>query len=66
MVAEEKGRMFNVKAYRKKELIDELGVTSSYEFDKIIKPHSEKIGKRMGHYYTPKQSWDHPRFNSDR
>lgn len=46
---------FHIKAYRKKELIEELGVASAYEFDKITKPHAEKIGKRMGHYYTPKQ-----------
>ena len=39
----------------KKQLIEELNLASSYEFDKIVKPHAEKVGKRMGNYYTPKQ-----------
>ena len=39
----------------KKQLIIELGLASAYKFDKIVKPHAQKIGERMGHYYTPKQ-----------
>jgi hypothetical protein len=39
----------------KKQLIQELDLNSAYEFDKIVKPHAEKVGKRMGNYYTPKQ-----------
>ena len=46
---------FHVKAYNKKQLIKELGITNDYEFKKIVTPHNEKIGNRMGHYYTPKQ-----------
>ncbi len=46
---------FYIKAYKKKELIEILNLASDYEFDKITKPHAEKIGKRIGHYYTPKQ-----------
>jgi hypothetical protein len=52
---QEKEKVFHVKAYMKKQLIEELSLASSYEFDKIVKPHSEKVGKRMGNYYTPKQ-----------
>ena len=52
--AEEK-KSFHIKAYMKKQLIDELNLASSYEFDKIVKPNEEKVGKRMGNYYTPKQ-----------
>ena len=47
--------VFHIKAYMKKQLIEELSLASSYEFDKIVKPHTEKVGKRMGNYYTPKQ-----------
>ena len=39
----------------KKQLIEEFSLASSYEFDKIVKPHAEKVGERMGNYYTPKQ-----------
>jgi hypothetical protein len=46
---------FHVKAYKKKELIKVLGIKSAYQFKKITAPHKEEIGKRMGHYYTPKQ-----------
>ncbi len=46
---------FYIKAYLKKQLIEELGLSSRYEFDKITKPYAEKIGKRIGHYYTPNQ-----------
>ncbi len=49
------GQIFRVKPYRKKELVKELDLKSDYEFKKIISHHKEKIGKRMGHYYTPKQ-----------
>lgn len=55
MKTQEKERVFHIKAYMKKQLIEELSLASSYEFDKIVKPHSEKVGKRMGNYYTPKQ-----------
>jgi len=48
-------KTFHIKAYKKKELIEALNLSSSYKFDKIIKSHEEEIGKRMGHYYTPKQ-----------
>ena len=48
-------KTFRIKAYLKKQLIKELGLTSDYEFKKVITPHKEKIGQRMGHYYTPKQ-----------
>jgi len=48
-------KVFQVKAYMKKQLIEELNLSSAYEFDKIVKPHAEKVGERMGHYYTPKQ-----------
>ena len=46
---------FHVKAYNKKQLIGVLGLTNDYELKKIVTPHKEKIGNRMGHYYTPKQ-----------
>ena len=39
----------------KKQLIEELNLASSYEFDKIVKPHTGKVGERIGNYYTPKQ-----------
>ena len=52
---QKKERVFHIKAYMKKQLIEELNLASSYEFDKIVKPHAEKVGKRMGNYYTPKQ-----------
>jgi len=55
MKMQEKERVFHIKAYMKKQLIEELNLASSYEFDKIVKPHTEKVGKRMGNYYTPKQ-----------
>ncbi len=55
MKIQKKERVFHVKAYMKKQLIVELSLASSYEFDKIVKPHAEKVGKRMGNYYTPKQ-----------
>jgi hypothetical protein len=55
MKIQEKERVFHIKAYMKKQLIEELSLASSYEFDKIVKPHSEKVGERMGNYYTPKQ-----------
>ncbi|HWY33547.1 MAG TPA: hypothetical protein VNX68_02805 [Nitrosopumilaceae archaeon] len=48
-------KAFHVKAYLKKQLIEELNLSSAYEFDKIVKPHAEKVGVRMGNYYTPKQ-----------
>lgn len=48
-------KVFHIKAYMKKQLIEELSIASSYEFDKIVKPHSGKVGERMGNYYTPKQ-----------
>jgi hypothetical protein len=51
----EERKSFYIKAYMKKQLIEELSLASSYEFDKIVKPHAEKVGKRMGNYYTPKQ-----------
>ena len=50
-----KEKLFHIKAYMKKQLIEELNLASSYEFDKIVKPHAEKVGERMGNYYTPKQ-----------
>jgi hypothetical protein len=55
MKTQKKEGIFRVKAYMKKQLIEELSLASSYEFDKIVKPHAEKIGKRIGNYYTPKQ-----------
>ena len=55
MKREGKERVFHIKAYMKKQLIEELSLASSYEFDKIVKPHAEKVGERMGNYYTPKQ-----------
>ena len=51
----EERKSFHIKAYMKKQLIEELNLASSYEFDKIVKPHAEKVGERMGNYYTPKQ-----------
>ncbi len=51
----EKTKVFYVKAYMKKELIQELGLASDYEFKKIVTPHKERIGERIGNYYTPKQ-----------
>ncbi len=51
----DKERTFHIKAYLKKQLIEELSLASSYEFDKIVKPHAGKVGERMGNYYTPKQ-----------
>ena len=48
-------KSFHIKAYMKKQLIEELNLASSYEFDKIVKPHTGKVGERMGNYYTPKQ-----------
>lgn len=50
-----KTKLFHVKAYRKKDLIKELGLSSGYMFDKITKPHRERIGERLGQYYYPKQ-----------
>ena len=50
-----KEQIFHVKAYNKKQLIKELDITNDYEFKKIVAPHKEKIGNRMGYYYTPKQ-----------
>jgi hypothetical protein len=50
-----KEEIFHIKAYIKKQLIEELSLSSAYEFDKIVKPHAEKIGTKMGNYYTPKQ-----------
>lgn len=55
MKTQEKEKVFHIKAYMKKQLIEELSLASAYEFDKIVKPHAEKVGERMGHYYTPKQ-----------
>lgn len=55
MKTQEEKNTFYIKAYKKKELIEVLNLASAYEFDKIVKPHSEKVGKRLGHYYTPKQ-----------
>ena len=55
MSMDKKEKTFHIKAYMKKQLIKELGLASAYEFDKIVRPHSEKVGKRVGHYYTPKQ-----------
>jgi len=52
---EERRKSFHIKTYMKKQLIKELSLASSYEFDKIVKPHAEKVGERMGNYYTPKQ-----------
>ena len=52
---QEQRQVFHIKAYNKKQLIRELGLTSDYQLKKIITPHKEKIGDRMGHYYTPKQ-----------
>jgi hypothetical protein len=51
----EERKSFHIKAYMKKQLIEELSLASSYEFDKIVKPHAGKVGERMGNYYTPKQ-----------
>ena len=51
----EEKKVFHIKAYMKKQLIEELSLASSYEFDKIVKPHAGKVGVRMGNYYTPKQ-----------
>lgn len=51
----EERKVFHIKASMKKQLIEELSLASSYEFDKIVKPHVEKVGVRMGNYYTPKQ-----------
>ena len=48
-------RTFHIQAYNKKQLIKELGLKSDYEFKKIIALHKEKIGVRMGYFYTPKQ-----------
>ncbi len=48
-------RTFYVTSYMKKQLIEKLSLTSSREFDKIIGPHKEKLGQRLGYYYTPKQ-----------
>lgn len=55
MKTQEKEKVFYIKAYMKKQLIEELNLASAYEFDKIVKPHAEKVGTRMGNYYTPKQ-----------
>ncbi len=55
MKAQEQEQIFHVKAYNKKQLVEALGLPSDYILKKIIAPHKEKIGKRMGHYYTPKQ-----------
>ena len=52
---QEERKTLHIKAYKKKELIEALNLVSAYEFDKIVKPHTEKVGKRIGHYYTPKQ-----------
>ncbi len=52
---EKKENIFHVKAYMKKQLIEVFGLASSYEFDKIVKPHAELVGKRLGNYYSPKQ-----------
>ena len=35
--------VFHIKAYMKKQFIEELSLASSYEFDKIVKPHAEKV-----------------------
>ena len=43
-------KSFHIKAYMKKQLIEELNLTSSYKFDKIVKPHAETVGERMGNY----------------
>jgi hypothetical protein len=55
MQTEDDKKTFYIKAYRKKDLIKELELVSEYHFEKITKPHQDKIGKRMGHYYNPKQ-----------
>lgn len=55
MKTKQEQQIFHVKAYNTKQLIKALGLTSDYKFKKIITPHKEKIGIRMGHYYTPKQ-----------
>jgi hypothetical protein len=55
MKAKQEKKTFHIKAYKKKELIEVLGISSEYEFEKITKPNAEKVGKRIGHYYTPKQ-----------
>lgn len=55
MKAKKEDEVFHIKAYMKKLLIEEFNIGSSYEFDKIVKPNAEKVGQRIGNYYTPKQ-----------
>ena len=44
-----------VKAYSKHELVDLYKV--SWKVIKVwLKPHEDEIGKRIGHFYTPKQT----------
>ncbi len=48
MKTHEQEKVFHIKAYMKKQLIKELNLSSAYEFDKIVKPHAEKVGERRG------------------
>ena len=48
-----KEKLFHIKAYMKKQLIEELNLASSYEFDKIVKPHAERSGNEWGTITRP-------------
>lgn len=50
-----KRKTFYVNSYMKKQLIEKLDLASPKEFDKIITPYRDRIGPRLGYYYTPKQ-----------
>lgn len=48
-------REIQVKAYSKHELVELYKV--SWKIIKVwLKPHEDEIGKRIGHFYTPKQT----------
>jgi len=48
-------REIQVKAYSKHELVELYEV--SWKVIKVwLEPHEDEIGKRIGHFYTPKQT----------
>ena len=48
-------RNIQVKAYSKHELVELYKV--SWKIIKVwLEPHENEIGKRIGHFYTPKQT----------
>jgi hypothetical protein len=48
-------REIQIKAYSKHELVDLYKV--SWKVIKVwLEPYEEEIGKRIGHFYTPKQT----------